>query len=881
MSEAFDMYGSLAFTALPHLCYNNPEVMKVQERCVIVDGHSLMYRAFHALPPMDADGVHTNAVHGFLSMLMKVFREQRPQYCAVAFDDRTPTFRHEGYEAYKAGRAPMPDELRPQFPLIQEILKEMGIGVVILPRWEADDILGTISRQANERGIEALLLTGDRDALQLVSDDTKMLFTKRGISETILFTPQGVKEHFGVSPEQVTDWKGLMGDSSDNIPGIPGVGEKTAVKLLDSYGSLEGVLAHADDIKGKLGEKVRDNKEQARMSKYLATIDRNAPLTATFGDWSVNRLHMALPLLKKYKLNIIASEVMKLSNGADIPAAPQDDASLPGVKDAQNIEELLNFAKYLGRGSLILCLNEEAVSFSKPDGHAIRLKLQEAQQDLFNTSSAPTMEEVLRAIVPLLQKTGLITHDAKRFLHRLQALHLPIPEVIHDTMVLCYLHNPQERGYELANFATTDAQGIALLLKDRLNDLEEEGMEALYRDIELPLVRVLFDMEVEGFQVDREPLIDMGHRFSEQTKQLQEEIYTLTGAKGFNINSPQQLGKVLFEDLGLPVGRKTRTGYSTDADTLDGLKALHPAIDKILEYRQIVKLNGTYIEGLLRKVDQTGRIHTTFDQVGTATGRISSNEPNLQNIPVRTQMGREIRRAFVAKPGCVLVDGDYSQIELRVLAHMSEDEAMCDAFNRGQDIHTRTAAEINGVPMQQVTGDMRSAAKAVNFGIVYGISDFGLASNIGISLKRAGDFIAKYFERYPKVHEFMETAKKDGYLKEYAQTLYGRRRKLPELKSGNGNTRNFGERVAMNMPIQGTAADIIKAAMVRVHDRLAKEGLEAKLILTVHDELLIEAPVNETERAVSLLRECMEQVIQLKVPLQSDIKTGNSWYETK
>ncbi len=853
----------------------------MQERCVIVDGHSLMYRAYHALPPMDAEGVPTNAVHGFLSMLLRVFREQRPQYCAVAFDDHTPTFRHEGYEEYKAGRAPMPDELRPQFPLIQEILRAMGIGVVILPRWEADDILGTISKQADERGIEALLLTGDRDALQLVGGGTRMLFTRRGISETVLFDAQGVKEYFGVSPEQVPDWKGLMGDSSDNIPGIPGVGDKTAVKLLESYGTLEGVLEHADEIKGKLGEKVRANMDLARMSKRLATIDRNAPLTAAFGDWTVNRLQGALPILKKYQLNVIASEVMKLADAAEIKADSGEEAALPAPAEAAGAEELIGFARYLGRGSLILYLGEDALSFAKPDGQAVRLKLSEPQQDLFSSASGPTMEEALRAVAPVLQRTGLITHDAKRFLHRMKALDLPLPEVLHDTMVLCYLRNPQEKGYELSRFASQDAQGVALLLKSRLEGLRDDGMERLYREIELPLVRVLFDMEVEGFQVDKAPLIEMGESFNARTRELQEEIYALTGVRGFNINSPQQLGKVLYEDLGLPSGRRTRTGYSTDADTLEGLRPLHPAIDKILEYRQIVKLNGTYIDGLLRKVDESGRIHTTFDQVGTATGRISSNEPNLQNIPVRTALGREIRRAFVARPGCVLVDGDYSQIELRVLAHMSGDAAMQDAFNRGQDIHTRTAAEINGVPMQQVTAEMRSAAKAVNFGIVYGISDFGLAGNIGISVRRAGEFISRYFERYPKVHEFMENAKKDGYLNEYAHTLLGRRRALPELKSGNANLRNFGERVAMNMPIQGTAADIIKAAMVRVHDRLLSEGMASRLILTVHDELLIEAPTEEEARAVSLLRECMEQVITLSVPLRSDIKTGNSWYETK
>ncbi len=852
----------------------------MRETCVIVDGHSLMHRAFHALPLMDADGVYTNAVHGFLSMLLRVFREQQPQYCAVAFDDPAPTFRHESYPEYKAGRKSMDEELRSQFPLVKEILAAMGIGVVTLPGYEADDLLGSIARQANQKDIHALLVTGDKDALQLVNDGTTMLMTRRGISDVLMLTPPVVKEQYGVTPEQVTDWKGLMGDSSDNIPGVPGVGEKTAVKLLAEYGTLEGVLAHAGEVKGKLGERLRENVDKARFSRELATINREAPYQAPFGDWTLDHLANGLPMLRQYQLNTLAAELTRMTAQQQQARVETQEEDKP-LEELEGISALQAFLEPAKPGQLCVLLAEDALTVHRGDGQAARLALASGQQDLFSAQSQPTDEEALRTLSPALTRCGLITHGAKRFLHRLQAQKLPIPEIKEDTLILSYLHNPQERSYALSSFAQPDARGVALLLKKQLAQVQEDGMEDLYRQIELPLVRVLFDMEVAGFQVDRAPLEDMGQRFTAQTAQLQEEIYTLTGQRGFNINSPQQLGKVLFEDLKLPSKRKTRTGWSTDADTLESIADMHPAVPKILEYRQIVKLNGTYIDGLLRKVGKSGRIHTTFDQTGTATGRISSNEPNLQNIPIRTEMGREIRRAFVAAPGHVLVDGDYSQIELRVLAHMSGDEAMCDAFVRGQDIHTRTAAEINGVPMQQVTGAMRSAAKAVNFGIVYGISDFGLANNIGVSRKRAGDFISRYFERYPGVHAFMEKAKKDGYLNEYAATLYGRRRYLKELKASNVNLRNFGERVAMNTPIQGTAADIIKAAMVRVHHRLQQEGLKARLILQVHDELLVEAPENERDQVVTLLRDCMENVIKLRVPLISDIKSGYSWYDTK
>lgn len=853
----------------------------MQETCAIVDGHSLMYRAFHALPLMDADGVYTNAVHGFLSMLLRAFKDYQPQYCAVAFDEHDPTFRHEQFAEYKAGRAPMPDELRGQFPIIKELLTALGIGVVSLPGWEADDLLGCIAKQANDKHIRAMLITGDRDALQLVNDETSLLFTRRGISETVLFTPQNVKEYFGFSVEQVIDWKGLMGDASDNIPGIPGVGEKTAVKLLQEYGSLENVLDNADQIKGKLGEKVRANKDVARMSKELATIRCDAPMVAAFGDWRLHRLNEGIPAVKRYQLNLIAADLLKLAGPPkEAQEAPDMDAPAP-LTEVETAEALHAFAARKGMGELVVCLGEDALSVAGLDGEGLTLPFAVGQQDLFSAPKGLSPQEALTALAPALQRTGVITHDAKRFFHRLNAHGLPIPPLVDDTLVLAYLHDPQERSYALQSFASPDAQGIAGLLKKQKPRLKDEGMEALYQDIELPLVRVLFDMEAEGFQVDKAPLMELGERFTRQTQELQQQIYDLTGVKGFNVNSPQQLGKVLFEDLQLPSKRKTKSGWSTDAAVLEELKDMHPAIEKILEYRQIVKLNGTYIDALLRKVDDTGRIHTTFDQTGTSTGRISSNEPNLQNIPVRTALGREIRRAFVAKPGHVLVDGDYSQIELRVLAHMSGDEAMIDAFVRGQDIHTRTAAEINGVPLQQVTASMRSDAKAVNFGIVYGISDFGLSNNIGVSRKRAADFISRYFERYPKVHAFMEQAKKDGHMNAYATTLFGRRRKLPELKSSNVNLRNFGERVAMNTPIQGTAADIIKAAMVAVHRKLEESGLKTRLILTVHDELLLEALEDEQQQASRLLEESMENVLTLKVPLISDIKVGKSWYETK
>ena len=846
----------------------------MRETLLAVDGNSLMHRAFHALPLMDSNGIYTNAVHGFLSMLLKAVQDLSPRYIAVAFDLPVPTFRHTAYADYKAGRRAMPEEMKPQFPIIKEILAEMKLGVLTAEGYEADDILGTLSLKCRESGLDCVLLTGDRDALQLVGGGTQVLFTRKGITESTLFDAAGVKEYFGVTPEQVTDWKGLMGDASDNIPGIPGVGEKTALKLLNEYGNLENVLAHGDEIKGKLGEKVRDNAELARFSKDLATIRPTAPIEFHLNAFDASHMADGLPALRKYQLNGIAGRLEKMNPDAPAAQAMAEEEAPVTEETLKTAAEAAAFIQASEGQPTALHVTPTRLTLAVP-GRMAEVQL---QQDMLSEGLLP--QEAWEALRPLLRRR-LYVHDGKALLHLLAGMNLPLPEFAWDTMLGAYLHNPQEKSYALSQFAREDASGVLSLAKKQEAQLEEEGMLALMRQVEMPLLYVLFDMEQAGFQVDGKVLSALGEEFTREAEELKEEVYRLTGEHGFNLNSPQQLGKVLFEKLDLPHGKKTQRGYSTDADTLEKLSGLHPCIAPILKYRQVVKLNSTYIDALLRKMDSTGRVHTYFDQTGTATGRISSSEPNLQNIPVRTEMGREIRKAFVTRPGYVLADADYSQIELRVMAHFSGDHAMVDAFNRGQDIHTRTAAEVYGVPMEQVTREMRSSAKAVNFGLVYGISEFGLARNIGVSRKQAADFIARYFERYPGVKKFMDEAVKKGYDQGYAVTMMGRRRQLPELKASNANTRNFGERAAMNTPVQGTAADIIKLAMVRVHGALKKEGLRARLILQVHDELLIEAPKEEEEAVGRILRACMEQVFQLKVPLVAEVKMGESWYETK
>ena len=845
---------------------------------VIVDGNSLMHRAFHALPPLtNEDGIYTNAVFGFLSMLLKVIGDERPRYLAVAFDMHGPTFRHKDFAEYKAGRKPTAPELRPQFDLVRECLTAMGVRQLTCPSFEADDILGTMARRCEEAGIPALLVTGDRDSLQLVSEMSTVLYTRRGVSDVVRYTPERVLEDFGVTPEQIPDLKGLMGDASDNIPGVPGIGEKTAVKLLATYGSLENAFLHAPtDLKGKQREKMIQGQASGLMSKQIATITRFVPLDGiALKDCRLGDMSGAMELFSRLGLRSLMTRLAQLcapQETAAAPAAPvqvwQEETAL---LDADALEGWLSGVPAGARVALMM--NDAGITLAASGGSRARVPF--AQGLLGGGLDPQAAVSMLSSL--LCGSRTLILFNAKRLKTLIAPWGAQLTAPFEDALIVAYLLAPQTGRYEAPEHAAA--------LYDRFEadyaELGRQEMVKLYRDIELPLLQTLYDMECEGFLVDRDELSRLGAQYNAQIAQLREEIFSLCGGTPFNLNSPQQLGEVLFGRLGLPAKKKTARGYSTDADTLAELSPLHPVIDKILLYRQVSKLNSTYIDGLLKLTGRDGRIHTWFDQTITATGRISSSEPNLQNIPVRTEMGREIRRAFIARPGCVLVDADYSQIELRLLAHLSGDAAMCEAFTLGQDIHARTAAEVYGVPLEEVTPQMRSSAKAVNFGIVYGISDFGLASNLHISRKEAAEFIERYFARYPAVHQFMDACIVQGKTEGYSVTMYGRRRPLPELSSSNYNRRQFGERAAMNTPVQGAAADIIKIAMNAVHRRLQDERLKARLILQVHDELIVECPDSEQAQVEALLRECMEQAASLRVPLLADVHAGHSWFDTK
>ncbi len=848
------------------------------ETFVLIDGNSLMHRAFHALPPLASeDGVYTNAVFGFLSMLLKVVSDERPDYLAVAFDLHGPTFRHKDYDAYKAGRKPTAPELRPQFDLVYDCLDAMGVRRITCPAFEADDILGTMSLRCEKEDIDALLVTGDRDAMQLVSDHTQVLYTRRGVSDVVRFTPEKVKEVFGVWPEQIVDLKGLMGDASDNLPGVPGIGEKTAARLLTQFGSLDAVLENAHtELKGKQRERLLEGRASALMSRKLATIARTAPVETQIEDCRLSYPAMlgALPLFEQLQLRSISARLTQLCGGAkaEIPAPPEAERQ----EEAQlSTEEAV--AAFVGEaqacGSCALMLHDTRITLALPDGRRAAIPFAEG---LLGGGFDPA--QALALLSPLLAGEGtLILFGAKRLMTQAAQWGLTLTAPVEDAQLMAYLLAPQKGKYE----PPQDADALYEQAQRHLALLAEQGMDKLYREIELPLLRTLYDMECVGFLVDRDELERLGAQYGAQIAALKEEIFSLCGVGPFNLNSMQQLGDVLYNKLGLPARKKTARGFSTDAETLQELAPLHPAIERILLYRQITKLSSTYIDGLLRLVGRDGRVHTWFDQTIAATGRISSSEPNLQNIPVRTPMGREIRRAFIAKPGCVLVDADYSQIELRLLAHLSGDEAMCDAFTRGQDVHARTAAEVYGVPLDEVTPAMRTSAKAVNFGIVYGISDYGLSEQLHVTRKEAAEFIERYFARYPAVRRFMDECVSQGKQRGYSVTLYGRRRPLPELSAANYARRQFGERAAMNTPVQGAAADIIKIAMNAVRARLQSEGLQAKLILQVHDELIVEAPAGEAEKVAALLRDCMEGAASLRVPLIADVHAGRSWYDTK
>ena len=848
----------------------------MSETFVIIDGNSLMHRAFHALPPLtNEDGIYTNAVFGFLSMLLKVVGDVHPQYLAVAFDMHGPTFRHSDYSEYKAGRKPTAPELRPQFDLVYECLDAMGIRRLTCPTFEADDILGTIARRCEEAGIAALLVTGDRDSMQLVSESSHVLYTKRGVSDVVRYTPEKVLEDFGVRPDQIPDLKGLMGDASDNIPGVPGIGEKTAVKLLTAYGTIENAFDHAEtDLKGKQREKMIDGRMSGLMSKKIATITRHVPLEEEISDCRLGSMLGAVDVFERLQLKSLITRLRQLESDTAEEAPPVSALTWQEEEALQNADAVAAWTDHAKADAVIaLMLLEGSFSLASSDGRRAQIPF---AQGLLGDGMDPV--EAAHALSSVLcGKRRLVLFSGKRLMTQLASWGISLTAGFDDVQLMAYLLAPQSGKYE----APEHAAALYEQYLDHAAQLEAQEMTRLYRDIELPLLYTLYAMEREGFLVDTQELERLGAQMSSQIAQPREDIYALCGVKPFNLNSTQQLGAVLFDKLGLPAKKKTQRGYSTDADTLQELSGMHPAIDKILAYRQVSKLHSTYIDGLLRLTGRDGRVHSWFDQTIAATGRISSSEPNLQNIPVRTPMGREIRRAFIAKPGHVLVDADYSQIELRLLAHLSGDEAMCDAFNRGQDIHARTAAEVYGVALEEVTSQMRSSAKAVNFGIVYGISDFGLAANLHISRREAGEFIERYFARYGAVRKFMDACVAQGKAEGYSVTMYGRRRPLPELTSPNYNRRQFGERAAMNTPVQGAAADIIKIAMNAVHERLSQEGLEARLILQVHDELIVECPENEREAVEKLLRDCMESAAQLRVPLVADVHAGKSWYDTK
>ena len=857
-------------------------------KIVLLDGYSLMYRAFHALQsPMSApDGTPTNAVHGFVMMLLKTVEEEKPEKLAVAFDVHAPTLRAQRYADYKGTRKPMPDELRAQDPIIRELIVRMGLPILEMAGYEADDILGTVSARCEREDREAVIVTGDRDSFQLSGEKTTILYTKKGISDTVRVTPEYIREVYGLEPKQMIDVKGLMGDASDNIPGVPGVGEKTALKLIAQYGSLEKVLDTADaEQKGRLRERLLEHRALAELSKELATIDRGVPLAFDWSEWTLDGLGGALPRLRELRMNAAARRLMEVAGRfapVSIPAAPRAAREkLPKIERMESLEQTAaRVAELAGDAKWAAAYLESELTVATDRA---RLSLP-AAGDLL--SPGVTAEEAARALAPLL------TADCPKFLYNVKALSPDFDALrgeITDVMLAAYALNPQRESFAagalcaeegIESFGEHPARALYELGVRQRAQLKENELERVYAEIELPLARVLGDMEREGFLVDADALRALGEEFRAHIALLTDEIAALMGAR-INLNSPKQLGEMLFDKMGLPAPKKTQRGYSTSAEVLENLAAKHEVCAKILEYRKYQKLESTYIDSLLNLQDAAGRIHSRFDQVATATGRISSAEPNLQNIPVRTELGRQIRRAFIARPGCVLVDADYSQIELRVLAHMSGDETMIEAFREGQDIHARTAAEVYGVPLKQVTHEMRSASKAVNFGIVYGISDFTLAKNISVSRKEAREFIARYFERYPGVKRYMDAAVAEGREKGYVTTLMGRRRYLPELASANFNLRSFGERCAMNSPIQGTAADIIKLAMIRVADALRKGGHKARLILQVHDELIVEAPEDEQERVRALLKDCMEGVAALAVPLKTDISVGRDWRECK
>lgn len=865
------------------------------KKLLILDSNSILNRAFYGVRYLSAkDGTPTNAIYGFLNILLKLIKEQEPDYICAAFDVKAPTFRHKQYEGYKAQRKPMPEGLAAQMPLAKDVLRAMGITILEKEGYEADDIIGTVARLCEEGEISCFIATGDKDDLQLASDKTKVILTvtKSGYNETIIYDDKAVKEKYHVTPTEFIDVKALMGDPSDNIPGVKGVGEKTAMSLIEKHHSIEYIYENIDGIglKGAMLQKMKDGREMAFMSKELATINRNTPIEfnaeeCVFDGFENNG--ELYEILKRLELNSIIKK-LDLSGGDNVKENEdifKDFSYQVGDKNmisGDKVTVVLDFdgdnisSAAVGVGNNAVVLNEQ----------------DDIKELLEDDSIAKVMFDVKEAIVKLNGR-------------------IDIKNISDDTAIAAYLVDPAKNEYTIEKLASEyfgtviekpEVKQLSLLddvetdrseylakcavalgvLNERIGDkIKENGQEKLYQEVELPLVTVLAHLEINGFLVDDNQLKEFADKLGEKIDALTNEIYMLAGEE-FNINSPKQLGVILFEKLELKPVKKTKTGYATNADVLEKLRDKHPIVNFIMEYRQLAKLKSTYCDGLTAVVNpNTHRIHSVFTQTVTVTGRLSSTEPNLQNIPTRTELGREIRKMFVAKDGYVLVDADYSQIELRVLAHIANDETMINAFRNNEDIHAVTASQVLGIPLEDVTKEQRSSAKAVNFGIVYGIGEFSLAQDLHISVKEAKAYIESYLEKYHGVRNYMESikeqAKKDGYVK----TMLNRIRYIPELKSPNYNIRQFGERVALNTPIQGTAADIIKLAMVRVDNRLINEGLKSKLILQVHDELIVEAHKDEVDKVKQILSEEMQGAMELNVPLKVDMSTGHSWYDAK
>lgn len=879
-------------------------------KLLLIDGNSIINRAFYGIMGskmlMTEDGTYTNAVYGFLSILFKELDDIKPEYLVVAFDLKAPTHRHKMYDKYKANRHGMPEELAMQMPILKETLKAMNVCIIEKEGYEADDILGTLAKWGQKEELEVTVLTGDRDSFQLIDKNIKVRIprTKMGKTETEDYTVGKIEEEYGLEPLDLIEVKGLMGDTSDNIPGVPGVGEKTALNLIKQYKSIDEVYNHIDEQKGKLKEKLSENKDLAYLSRTLGTIDINAPIEKDLGAFQVEEWNKpeVLEIFKKLKFNRFIDRFALQEN---IGATSFSDSQINTEIEHEKIVDKTKLAELKqqiqGNKAMYYYLTEEKfIIYSPKTNKCFSIENIQDFKDIFEDKNILKCSYKQKEEFIILWNKGI---EAKNLMFDIAIAGYILNSNINKYTIEYlaneyinfdiaeYLSNTEETGVEqITLFDNAEepkedktyiySYAIYKLYNVLTQKMKEAGSIDLFNKIEMPLTEVLASMQYEGIYIDKQELLDFGKELQEKIDILTQEIYELTGEE-FNINSTKQLGEILFEKLKLTAKKKTKTGYSTDVDVLEKIKYEHPVIEKILEYRQLQKLNSTYVEGLIPYIDETGRIHSKFHQTVTTTGRISSTDPNLQNIPTRMELGRKLRKVFKPEKGYIFVDADYSQIELRVLAHISEDKNMIEAFCNNEDIHSQAASKVFNIPLEEVTKEERTKAKAVNFGIVYGISEFGLGEQLGVSRKKAKEYIEQYLDKYSGIKEFMINIVEETKEKGYVETLYHRRRYVPELKSNNYMVRQFGGRVAMNTPIQGTAADIMKIAMINVYNKLKENNLKSKLIVQVHDEILVETLESEKEQVKQIVKEEMENVIKLKVPLLAEVEEGYNWYEAK